>query len=294
MLAIFLPSSAEAARVMVATIFPAAQIARQVTAGRDGVTIETLLPADTGCPHDYAPTPQEIRQLEHADVIIRIGLGLDDFPGMKRLTQPILSLGDLLPPSDLLPMDVHHHKEHANSDHQTHSAINPHVFSSPRLMGQMATLLAEELAKIDPEGSALYRRNALVWKKKMDDLAECFYELGQHLRKQPFAAQYSVFDYLLRDAALSPSITIHAHAGHEPSAGALLSVAREMKSRSITWLLLEPAYLSRMGRLLKQETGASIIPLETGVSSRSSADPDAYEQLMRRNLKLLEQSFAKH
>ncbi len=289
MLAMLLPFPAEAARLIVATIFPVAQIAKNVTAGRDGVIIETLLPANTGCPHDYALTPQEMRQAERADLIICLGLGLDDFPGIKRFRQPVISLGNLLPSSELLSM---HREEHSGLKHETAAIINPHVFSSPRLMGQMAIQLAEQLALLDPEGAALYRGNASKWKLRMDNLTERINEIGQHLRPHALATQYSVFDYLLKDASLSSAVTIHAHAGHDPSAGTLLSVAEKMKNSKTSYLLLEPAYLPRVGRILKRETGASVVSLETGVSSRDEDNLDAYEELMRGNVKQLEKIFA--
>jgi zinc transport system substrate-binding protein len=40
-----------------------------------------MIPAEMGCPHDYALTPQDMRKLAKADVLIVNGLGLEEFLG---------------------------------------------------------------------------------------------------------------------------------------------------------------------------------------------------------------------
>ena len=75
------PSGAEAGTTVLATTFPIYQIVRNVAEGRGGVRVELLLPSRLGCPHDYALTPQDMRKLAQADVLVVNGLGLEEFLG---------------------------------------------------------------------------------------------------------------------------------------------------------------------------------------------------------------------
>ena len=61
------------------TTAPVTLLAKAVIDGVGGYKVTTMLPAAIGCPHDYALTPQDMRKLAKADVIIINGLGMEDF-----------------------------------------------------------------------------------------------------------------------------------------------------------------------------------------------------------------------
>ena len=61
------------------SLFPVYLFTRNVTASRPYVRVDLLIPPHTGCPHGYAPTPQDVQKLLAAHVIIINGLGLENF-----------------------------------------------------------------------------------------------------------------------------------------------------------------------------------------------------------------------
>lgn len=61
--------------------YPIYQLTRQLTAGRDQVQLELMLPSHLGCPHDYALTPQDMMKLAKADILVINGLGMEEFLG---------------------------------------------------------------------------------------------------------------------------------------------------------------------------------------------------------------------
>ena len=62
---------------VLATTYPVWQLARPLVAGLENVRLDLLIPAATGCPHDYAPTPADLTKVATADVILMNGLGLE-------------------------------------------------------------------------------------------------------------------------------------------------------------------------------------------------------------------------
>jgi ABC-type Zn uptake system ZnuABC Zn-binding protein ZnuA len=66
---------------VVCTTFPMYQITRNVTQGREGVTVALLLPPSLGCPHHYSLTPQDMQKIARADVLVVNGLGMEEFLG---------------------------------------------------------------------------------------------------------------------------------------------------------------------------------------------------------------------
>lgn len=73
--------AAEPVKNVLCTTFPIYQITRNVVQGRTKVSVDLMLPAQLGCPHDYALTPQDMRKLAKADVLVVNGLGMEEFLG---------------------------------------------------------------------------------------------------------------------------------------------------------------------------------------------------------------------
>ena len=66
---------------VLATTFPVYQIIRNITQNVPDVEVQLMLPAQAGCPHDYALTPQDMSKLAQADILVLNGLGLEAFLG---------------------------------------------------------------------------------------------------------------------------------------------------------------------------------------------------------------------
>ena len=66
---------------MLCTTFPVYQITQNVAQGRKGVDVQLMLSAQLGCPHDYVLTPQDMKKITAADVLVVNGLGLEEFLG---------------------------------------------------------------------------------------------------------------------------------------------------------------------------------------------------------------------
>ena len=66
---------------VLATTFSVYQIVRNITQNVPDVEVQLMLPAQAGCPHDYALTPQDMSKLAQADILVLNGLGLEAFLG---------------------------------------------------------------------------------------------------------------------------------------------------------------------------------------------------------------------
>lgn len=61
---------------VLATTFPVYQIVRNITQNVPDVEVQLMLPAQAGCPHDYALTPQDMSKLAQADILVLNGSAL--------------------------------------------------------------------------------------------------------------------------------------------------------------------------------------------------------------------------
>jgi len=73
---------AQGADLRVLTSFlPMYLFTRNVVGDAPGVTVEMMLPASLGCPHDYSLSPGDMRKIAEADLFIANGFGMEDFLG---------------------------------------------------------------------------------------------------------------------------------------------------------------------------------------------------------------------
>jgi ABC-type Zn uptake system ZnuABC Zn-binding protein ZnuA len=302
--ALALAAGATAAPLRVlCTTFPMYQLTRTVVQGRDGATVTLLLPAQLGCPHDYALTPQDLRRLSRADVVVVNGLGLEEFLGDRlREVNPKAALVDSSSGvKDVLQYagdgdeheadedhDRHDADEHHGEAHEhQHAGTNPHLFASPRQAARLVVAIAAGLGKADPGSAALYDRNAQASAARLNALADDLAALGKTLRNNRIVTQHGVFDYLARDMGLEVAAVVQAHAGQEPSAAEMIALVRTIRERQAGAVFTEPQYPAQIGRTIAREAGIPVATLDPGASGPEDAPLDYYEQLMRRNAETL-------
>lgn len=287
--------SAEQLEVL-ATTFPMYLFTRGVAAGRDRVRVNLLIPAQMGCPHDYALTPQDMRRLAAADVLVINGLGQEEFLGapLTRANPDLRMIDSSAGSRDLLPLTASVTPPEAGGhdhDHgRTAQAVNPHLFASPRQAARLIATIARELTAVDPEGAPLYQANARAWGERLHRLAEDFSTLAGRLGNTRIVTQHGIFDYLARDMGLSIVAVVQAHAGQEPSAAEMLAIVRTIREHGAGALFTEPQYPAAIGRTIAAEADIPAATLDPVATGPEQAPADYYEQAMRANLATLERT----
>ncbi len=275
-----------AGRELVASVFPVWLLLRQVTRDVPDTTVKLLLPAGTGCPHDYSMTPQDRRTLARADVLVINGLGLESFLGEPGKAGRLMKEGAVVLDissrvHNLLTEDEEGHEGHGHGE-------NPHTFASPDMMAAMADSLAGQLAEKDPDNAATYRENAARIRKPLLDLADDYAALGRKFSGRGVVIQHNIFSYLARNADLVVDAVVQPHEGQEPSAGEMLNLVRIMREKKTAAVITEPQYPARTGRTLAAEAGIPCISLDPVAGGPADAPEDYYEKTMRENLRVLE------
>ena len=298
------------------TTFPIHQIARNVAQGRAGVDLQLMLPAGMGCPHDYALTPQDMRKLAAADVLVVNGLGLEEFLGAPVRTanpdietvdgsagiQDLLEYGHEHHEAEEEPAAEHEHEHESEADHEHeehdhahhhHEGVNPHLFASPRLAARIALNVAGGLSKADPEGAGVYFRNAQAYADRMNALADELAALGQTLKNNRIVEPHGVFDYLARDMGLEIVAVLRPH-GQEPSAAEMLELVRTIRAKQAGAIFTEPQYPAKVGDALARETGLPTATLDPVATGPDEAPLDYYETAMRKNMEVLSATLGVH
>jgi zinc transport system substrate-binding protein len=274
--------------------FPIYQITRNVVQGNAAVKVELMLPSALGCPHDYSLTPKDMQKISRADAFIINGQGMEEFMGVplgkanSRLTVIDSSAGikNLLRYAD----DSHNLPGHEQSQGHNHEAINPHLFASPRMCGQLAMNIASALSKADPKGAEIYIKNAKAYTLRMNRLADDFVSSVKTLKNSNIVTEHGVFDYLARDAGLNIVAVIESHPGQEPSASEMLSIIRDVKRYKAGAIFFEPQYPSRIPQVIAKEARIPAAMLDPVASGPENAGLNYYEMVMMKNIETLKET----
>ncbi|OXS29812.1 MAG: zinc ABC transporter substrate-binding protein [Desulfovibrio sp. MES5] len=302
---------------ILATTYPVYLLARNVVQSNPGAQVDLLIPAQTGCPHDYALTPKDMQKLAQADVLLLNGLGLDDFM-LKALPNAKPGLVVVDSSAGVVPLkensahedgdedhDGHEHAarhgheesdhghdhDHDHGHHHDHGGINPHAFASPSQAAIMVKNMAQGLAKADPQNAASYESSASAYEKVLSGLSERLAALGAKAPNRGIALMHDALSYMAHDAGLEVVAVIQENEEAQPSAGRLIKVAEILREHKPALIASEPQYSDKAVQTLAREVGIPAAQLDSLASGPASPALDHYEKIMSNNINILEKYF---
>ncbi|MFI5911986.1 metal ABC transporter substrate-binding protein [Dactylosporangium sp. NPDC051541] len=143
---------------VVATTTQVADFARNI--GGDHVTVTQILKPNID-PHDYEPTPADITAIGAAKVVVKSGLGLEQW-----LDETIASAGfkgSTVDASAGVPV-------RQGNGEEEEAAGDPHIWHNPRNARIMVQDIAKAFANADPADAAAYAKNLADYSAKLDQL----------------------------------------------------------------------------------------------------------------------------
>lgn len=282
-LALFLsPVTAPAGELRVlASFLPMYLFTRNVVGDASGVSVDLMLPASLGCPHDYALTPGDMRKIAAADLFITNGHGMEEFLGAPvRKANPrvrVVETASGVPP--------------IRSGGDGREGINPHTWVSPRNAILQVRSIEKALSEASPGNAPVFRRNADTYVARLAALAGEFEGAAGRVRNRNIVTYHNVFDYLARDLGLNIVGEIEETPGQEPSAGEVRKLIRVIREKRAAAVFREPQYPKRLAEVIAGEAGVPVRALDP--VSTGSTEPSTYEDVMRRNLRTILEALGK-
>jgi ABC-type Zn uptake system ZnuABC Zn-binding protein ZnuA len=233
---------------VVATIGVLGDWARQV--GGDRVVVSSLLSGNES-PHTYEAKPQDLALISSADVLFRVGLGLEDWldpvvqnAGNRHLK--VLDAADGI--ADVI-----------QDDEREHTAGNPHVWLDPEYAKSATVRLAQALAAVDPPGESLYRRRAQAYGLRLDSLSAAIRAEAAQVRDRRFVSYHQAWPYFCRRFGYEIVASVEPVPGQEPSAKELTRLTDLIRSSGVKVITTEPQLPSALPEMLARETGIKVL-----------------------------------
>jgi ABC-type Zn uptake system ZnuABC Zn-binding protein ZnuA len=255
--------------VTTTTVF--ADLVAQV--GGDKVDAQSLVPKG-GDVHTFDPKPSDVRRLATATLVVRNGLGLDDWlTGLisnTGSTATLVTLGENLDGVDYIT--------------SASGETNPHLWMNVAYAMKYVDRIEAALATADPADAAAFAANASAYKTRLSALDS---DIRAKLGAVPAANRvvvsfHDAFPYFAAAYGLTVVGTIVDSPGQDPSAGQIADLVAKIKASGAKAIFAEAQFNDALATAVAGETGATVV---TDLYDDTLGDPpqDTYVGIMRWN-----------
>ena len=269
-----------------------------ITKDIPNVTVTNMTKAQTGCLHDYQLTPQDLKTLENADVLVVNGAGMESFLDDVISQHPDLQIVDATKGLTLLEDNTYSHDDHDHDHDDEHTEddghdhkYNAHVWVSVTGNIDEVKNISSQLKELNPENTEAYESNTNTYVAKLEDLKTEMHEELDNLPNRDIITFHEAFPYFAEEFNLNIAGVIEIEPDSEPSAKEIEEVINTIRTKNIKSLFTEPQYSAKVAETIATETGATVYELDPIVTGDST--PDAYDDYinkMKKNLEVLKEA----
>ncbi len=273
-------SSTDSGKIkVVATIFPLADFAANV--GGNRVEVTTLMSA-ADSPHTWEPSPDQVKTIADARLIIVNGAGLEFW--IEKVIDAAASPDLIVVDSSIFPamegtlLTAEEGVHGSDSEH----GVNPHIWLDPALAQKQVEAIAQALTLVDPGSRDRYLENAAAYIAELKSLDEEIRNATESFSIREFIAFHPAWTYFARRYGLVEAAVIEETPGQDSSAHKkeVIDLARALGIRAI---FAEPQFNHQAAQSIADEVGAEVLFLDP-MGSPDLVDRDSYIEIMGYNV----------
>ena len=214
----------------------------------DKATVTPLIDAGFN-PHAYKLSPADLSRLKSMDAIVVNGIGHDQF-AVEALESLNLTQLTVIQANANVPLI-------SKPGGEIH---NPHTFVSIDAAIRQIYTITKSLAKLDPENSKYYQRNALKYAKKLRKIKSTALKeiVGLNLSDIRIASTHGAYGYLLQEFGMTVSAVVEPAHGVSPSASQLQETINKIRNANVQVLFTELKMANQYINVIEKESGARV------------------------------------
>jgi zinc transport system substrate-binding protein len=249
-----------------ASFYPLAHFAEHV--GGEHADVMNIMPPGAE-PHEFEPTPKDIRKIYESDIFLFHGAGLD--PWAERVRNDLKRKGTYV-------LEMAEHISSVQSD--------PHIWLDPLLAIKEVEVIRDSFIEVDAVHMEAYREKSGSYIHKLNELHERFVSGLKDCATRDIIVSHNAFNYM----AARYSLNVHAITGispeEEPSPRKMVELARLAGRMNIKYIFFEELLTPRLAETLAGEVGAETLVLNPlgGLTMNKINEGGTYISVMEDNL----------
>jgi zinc/manganese transport system substrate-binding protein len=263
-----------------------ADLARDIGGNRVEV-VEIVKPGID--PHIYEPTPGDLKKISASQILLASGLGFEGYLDKLRGTFSksgvrVVSGGDVVQPIEGSCAD----HDHAGHDHHHHGTMDPHWWHSVSNTRAVARQIRDALSSTDPEGRAIYEKNAAALDQRLEALTKWIrlQVAGLPKSRRVLVTSHDALGYFAKDHGFDILAVQGISTSDQPSSQKIRALIEEIQNRQVKAIFAENIENPKVLEQITAETGAK----SGGVlyaDGLGKGDASSYEGMMRHNVKTI-------
>ena len=240
--------------------------------GGEHVSVNVMVePGDS--PHSYEPSPEQLRALSQAAIYFSIGVDFEN-AWLDRFSaaSPDMMMVDTTLGIERVSMVNHRYQGGEEGNREETEHLDPHIWTSPRLVKTQASTICEALSRVDAMHADAYQTNLDRFLREIDDLDVEIRGTLAGAEKRKIIIFHPAWGYLAREYGLEV-IPVEI-GGQEPSPSELADLVAIAEEEGIKVIFAQPEFSTRAAETVAKEIDGEVLLI-------SPLAPDWLENLRR-------------
>lgn len=210
-------------------------------------------------PTTYDPTSKQIAELSSADLYQQIGIPFERIwmPEIARRI-PGLKVVDAREGMTLRSIEGAH--DHTSDHPEPDQAKDPHIWTDPLLVKNIADQILRNLIELRPEHSVTFTRNHRLFIESMDLLDKNIRRILNGLENRRFMVFHPSWGYFA-DRYKLQQIPVELE-GKSPGAKALAKLITTAQKDGIKTILVQKQFSQRSAKILAKSLGGNVVAVD--------------------------------
>jgi ABC-type Zn uptake system ZnuABC Zn-binding protein ZnuA len=258
------------------------EIVQQV--GDDHVDVAALVKPGVD-PHEYEPTPADLRKVGDAQLILTSGKHLENY--LSKLQEATGGKADLLEVGDHLPsLKMKPGEEEKNVAVDNNGmVVDPHWWHNVSNVKEATKIIRDELIKLDPANKDDFEKNAKAYLAKLDELESWVKRKVAELPrdKRKLVTSHDAFQYFAHDYGFKIEAIEGVTTETEASNRHVSALIDDIKKQGVKAIFLESTLNPKVTTQITRETGVKIGGT-LYADGLGSGEASTYEGMMKHNV----------
>lgn len=260
------------------SFYPLAEFASRV--GGKYVKVINITPAGSE-PHDYEPTPIDIKKIYTAKLFIFNGAGVD--PWADKIKQDLVKKGSIV----VNMMDIiRSYNPHTSTN------FNPHIWLDPVIAQEIVLKISNAIQKADPKHTYYYQQRTNLFIDALKTLDKDYAHGLDSCKLHDIITSHAAFNYLAKRYGFNTYSIAGLSPEEEPSPKTMAQLITLVREKHIRYIFFERLVGPRLSDTIAHETGAKTLVLDPieGLTEKEIRAGKDYLSIMRENLVNLKQA----